>query len=289
MADYKRNLSALGENASLLSRRAEIAQEQLDMTAELLIEELLKSEDNVSVDEVYSEFCRICENAQGRSRAIACRRIVSDARLSGQIAEKNLLGFGEAALPGTHGRIAYVRNKRNDDAFIRFSEKIRGAKAYYCSSFSEACEAVFSNACEFCILPIENSADGKLYSFYSMIDRYELIICNVVYLSADDGADKTGFALVSRGVTLKSKTQVARFEFSVVCEDGAFPDEIATVARFMGGRVLSVGTQPVPYDDVGVKYYFSMEIESSSVLPIAFYMSMEYPRYMPLGAYIVKN
>ena len=289
MTEKKRNVSVLGENASMLSRRASVTREQLDLTAEQLIETLICDCEDNSADGVYAEFCRIYGDTDCRAKAIACKGIVGDAALSARVGEKNLLGYGEAALPGTHGRIAYVRNKRNDDAYASFAEKIRGAKAYYCSSFAEACEAVFSNVCEFCILPIENGTDGKLYSFYSMIDRYELIISSSVWLAADDGADKTCFALVSRGAVIGGRPQSVRFEFSVVCEDGAFPGDIVDVANLIGGRVLSVGTQPVPYDDVGTKYYFSMDIDSLDVLPMAFYMSVEYPRYTPLGAYNVKK
>lgn len=289
MTDRNRSVSVLGDNAALLTRRNAITEEQLNMTSLLLAEAIMQSDEVRSAEDAYLEFCRVYKNADGRARAIACREIVGNERFSKQIAQKGLLGYGEMALPGTHGRIAYVRNKRNDDAFARFSERIRGAKAQYCSSFSETCEAVFGNACEFCILPIESDTDGKLYSFYSMIDRYELIITDVVYVASDDDAHSTCFALVSRGVNPKGRPHSVRFEFSVVCEDGTFPHDIAAVVRYMGGRLLSVGTQPVPYDDVGTKYYFSIDIDGSNILPMAFYMSMEYPRYTPLGAYSVKK
>ena len=290
MSAVKKDREVISSNISILRKRVCVGEEQLDISARQLARAILQSGDKRGPDEAYETFCRLFENADHRTKVEACRQISVCPDFAHQLAQKHLFGYGEPALPGTHGRISYVRNKKNDAAFLAFSERVRSAKAYYCSSFSEACETVFNNVCEFCILPVENDTDGKLYSFYAMIDRYELIISDVVYISGDDGADRTGFALVSRGGCIpKGGGAEYRMEFSIVCEETVFPESIAYAARLLGGTVRAVGTQPALYDATGNKYYFFVDIDADGVIPMAFYISAEYPRYTPLGLYQLKK
>ena len=149
---------------------------------------------------------------------------------------------------------------------------------------------MFDNVCEFCILPVENNTDGKLYSFYSMIDRYELRLCDVTHMVGEDGAERTIFALVARTVTQPQNKNIRqRFEFSVALDGTELPYDIIVAVQTLGGEVSSVGTQPVPYDDTGNKYYFTVDIDVRGALATAFYVSREYPRYTPLGLYQIKD
>ena len=212
-----------------------------------------------------------------------------DYRLNESIRLKNLYLNGDASEKGAQGQIAYVRNKRSDDAFLSFANRQRGAKPMYVGSFLEACESVFDNVCEFCILPIENSKEGKLYSFYSMIDRYELKICDVTLCETDDGSDGITFALVSRAVeTGNVSNSSKRFEFSLIDEHTELLSDILLATNALGGKVISVGTQPVPYDELKTLYYFSIDFEGEGADALALYINEEYSKYTPLGLYVIK-
>lgn len=282
-----REQEIIGGNISVLRRRLTGTAEQLDICLRQLTEIFAASGAEHNAEEVYSRLCNFYGEPDAQTRAVLCRHIASVPRYGRELEEKNLFGYGEGALPGTHGKIAYVRNKRNDEAFLELSTRVREAKAYYCHTFTEACEAVFDNACEFCILPISNNTDGRLYSFYSLIDRYELRICGAAVVgSSDDGMQKTEYALVGRTAGLpKNEKTLLCFEFSVTCDGEAFPYEIINAVHMLGGTVTAVGTQPLKYDDTGNKYYITVELASENALPTAFYLSMEYPRYTPLGLY----
>lgn len=236
-------------------------------------------------DAVWGELRAILGVPDAKDKADICTTICSQLSAD-ELEHINLFDDGEETAAGTHGRIAYVRNKRNDDAFLSFSEIVRVAKASYMPSFSDACEAVFDNRCEFCILPVENNTDGKLYSFYSMMDRYDLKICHKVEISSEDGSESIGFALVGRSVN-KSLRKGARmrFEFSVVREGADFISEVLGVADALGGRISSIGTQPVLYDDKSCRCYFAIDFLGQSPVPMALYMNLEYPGYTPLGLY----
>ena len=73
-------------------------------------------------------------------------------------------------------KISYVKNNYSDAAFMRFSSLFKLPKVAYGASFEDACESVYNAASDYCILPIENAANGKLFSFYSLIDKYDLKI-----------------------------------------------------------------------------------------------------------------
>lgn len=289
MADLKKQIETVSSNVTELSARISSAAEQLDISIGQLARLEAEMDARLSIDRLYAEFCRCCDLADGRAKAILCRVLSEDVGSSQKIEDRNIFGNGDAPVPGTHGRIAYVRNKRNDQVYLEFSERMVSARAHYGNSFAETCEAVFNNECEFCILPIENNTEGKLYSFYAMIDRYELRICDVIHITDADG-QKTAFALVGRSVSVpKGKGITQRFEFSVVCRDMIFPHDIASAALALGGRILSVGTQPVQYDDTENKYYFTVDFEGVGAVAMALYMSLEYPRYTPLGVYAAKK
>ena len=184
------------------------------------------------------------------------------------------------------GRIAYVRNKRNDKMFLEFSKVVEGAKAYYCSSFSDACEAVFNNTCEFCILPVYNGLEGKIYSFYNMLDRYELKIAHIVTEEDADSQNTVTFALVGREVMLSDEgAGKYRFEFSLIGENATVVSNVNEAVRELNGVVTDVGTMPVAYDRPGRRFYLSADIPSEEIIPLTVYLSIEDPGFDILGVY----
>lgn len=286
MTEGKTAIDIIAENAGVFSERLERAARQSEISAAQLARLLAACGD---ADEAYSKFREIFKEADGRTKAAFCRAMCAEPRYADSISEKKLFGSGDEPLPGTHGRIAYVRSKRNESAFAVFSERIRGVREYGCTSFAEACEAVYSGSCEFCIMPIENSTDGKLYPFYAMMDRYGLVIRDVACVSGEE-AETVRYALAGRYAELGRIKQIRYgFEMSVVCEDGVLPDGIIDVVCALGGKISSVGTQPVQYDDDGTKYYFFTELDDANVRALALYVSSEHPRYTPLGLYEIKN
>lgn len=279
--------SVIAENAAVFAERVERAEQQSEISAVQLVRLMSPYGD---ADEAYSKFREIFKSASGRTNAAFCRAVCAEPSYLSSISDKKLFGNGDEPLPGTHGRIAYVRSKRNERAFSVLSAKIRSARGYSCSSFSEACEAVYNGVCELCMLPIENSTDGKLYPFYGMMDRYGLVIRDVADVNAEEGAEAVRYALVGRYAELRRVKHIkCGFELAVVCEDGVLPCDIIEVTRALGGKILNIGAQPVQYDDEGTKYYFFTELTDADAIALALYVSLEHPRYTPLGLYEMKN
>ena len=290
MEKSKKQIGIIGENVDALAKRREYTQRQMRVSVDMLAKRLADEYAQSGADGVYSAFVELCPASDASDRARVCRAVCLEHRLSESLRAKNLFSCGDGATADAHDKIAYVKNLRSDDAFLTFAARKKGARAMYVGSFSEACEAVFDNVCEFCILPIENGREGKLYSFYSMMDRYELKICDVSFCETDDGAESITFALVSRGVsTCEDFRGLQRFEFSLIDETNDVLTNILLAANELGGRVVSVGTQPVPYDELKNLYYFSIDFSDAGAYSMALYINEEYPRYTPLGLYEIKH
>ncbi len=96
------------------------------------------------------------------------------------------------------GRIAYMAGALADKAYMRFSNYIPECRAAVFHSFADACEEVRGGLCQYCILPLEGSSEGKLMGFLKLILKYSLQIIAVCDVKAVGGAseDVTRFGLL---------------------------------------------------------------------------------------------
>lgn len=123
----------------------------------------------------------------------------------------------------SYQRISYQRNRYTDLAYEQFSRLLSNPKASYSHSFPLVCEDVYNGVSEYCILPIENSAEGRLHSFTRFIEEYGLKItatCNV-----PAGEDRvTCFALLRKSLTALPTPSSAPLYFEFSSAVGAYPN-----------------------------------------------------------------
>jgi hypothetical protein len=99
-------------------------------------------------------------------------------------------------------KIAYVKNAFSDNAYLQFSAELTHPRAANFDSFSDVCEEVYNGICEFGILPIMHERDGKLFRFYTLLEKYELRIvcaCDVPCVERD-GVTVTRYALIRKAL-----------------------------------------------------------------------------------------
>lgn len=204
---------------------------------------------------------------------------------------KNLLFIGspEPTSAGSHSKISYVKNRYNDIAFEHFSHSVPNAKPDYASSFAESCENVFDGLCEFCILPIANSKDGRLMSFYSLLDRYELKICETVELDSEDSASTLRLARLSRACreqkSKNSRNQKYVFEFSIIAEDTDFFATLFEAAKQSDATLISIDSLPMEYASHMQKFYFSFSLPPQNALTFRLFVALKHQTYTPIGIY----
>lgn len=108
----------------------------------------------------------------------------------------------------SHGKISYIRNKYTERAFDRFAKLLEDAKVLHADSFEDSCMDVYNGICEYCILPTENSVDGRLSAFGKLIEKYDLHIAATTTIRDDNSY--TEVALLSRDIDFQKFGDSAR-------------------------------------------------------------------------------
>lgn len=283
---HEQALQILSRNIQVFSERKIGAECQRRICIGQLLDRLYNQTKPQTADVFLEHFRSEVPQSDFRDRALACLYFFQ------QTHDLPTSSFGlwnvtpEHPAPGTHGKIALVRNRLNEAAYRIFSEAIVAAKASYLPSFADTCEDVFDNRCEFGILPVENTSDGKLFGFYSMLDRYELKICAVCRLEPEDSEGSVRYALV--GKTLPSripKFAEWNFEGEIVAELEQFPKEIFEIASEFQAELIQINSLPVLYDDGLQKIYFTFRLSPSNAAAFHLYLTQEYARYSLIGFY----
>ena len=273
------------DNLVEFSRRIRIAEEQRRGSVTELLELAVSHSSAQRANELFRELGEIFPDSAYGDRAELCMILGATAGFGAEMRDK--IFSDEDTTAGSHGKVSLVRNKYNELVFSCFSRIIKRPKESYVSSFTAACEEVYDGACEFCILPIENSQSGRLFGFYSMLDRYELRICAVCEIESTDGSDgNVRYALVGRTLPDRiQKNSEWRFEFSIISESGAVLLEIAQVANIFQAELIKIDSLPVEYDGGSQKYYFTFELPNANIPAFDLFLTEEYDRYTTVGIY----
>ena len=275
----------LCDNVLEFSERQARTEKQRALAVEMLCDRILSQGNGADLHELYRQFLAYLPDAQTIDQAIACRRITK-SRKAPTRDPLGLLESEEGVAAGSHGRIALVRNRYNEQAFEHFSPIMLEAKPSYASSFAQSCEDVADSRCEFCILPIENQEDGRLFGFYAMIDRYELKICASCILETDNS--RIRYALVGKSIPDRlPKGADQQLEFSVTQPIGSFPADIPELGEALSSKLIRVDSLPVQYDDGLQRFFFTFRLTTSAAQAFHLYLSAKHSAYTPIGFYTV--
>ncbi len=288
--DFQESAKILFENIEIFSKRNAASERQRQICVSELIDSLLSHDASKDTESLYARFCNAIPQATDQDKGSFCLALTKAPHHSLIFGERSLFASEEATAPGSHGRISLVRNRYNEEALRVFSKAVTNVKPSYPSSFADACEDVFDNRCEFCIIPVENSHDGMLSGFYSMLDRYELKICAACEIETDDPSEIIRYALVGKNLpSIFSKSSCWNFEFSVAAETGQFPEDILHIASVFQAKLLKINSLPVLYDDGLHRFYFTFRIHENDVAAFDLYLQQEHTRYTGIGFYPMLN
>ena len=234
-------------------------------------------------------------------RKLACEFDLCDHQFISRFDADDSLS-SEPLPPSAKGRIAYMKNNYTESAFLKFSKTVSNSRSAYQQSFDDVCEEVYSGSCEFCILPIESSTEGRLNSFYSMIDRYELKISAVCLIEQHDSQRFTKFALLKKSIfgsdlnRGSSSQQILEFKlYSAISENNSQSDSASPVcdilfaAKACGMKQLRIDSMPLPYNNDMMAYYISLAVNDSSFIQFLMYITLEFPQCDPIGVYFTVN
>ena len=136
-------------------------------------------------------------------------------------------------------------------------------------------------------MPIENSANGKLFSFYSLIDKYDLKIFAVCDLEDYPSEKTTRYALVCKKTFIyQSNKKSSYVEFSLIEDESYSLKNILEAAELCGLKLYRIDTAVAPYGDLAFKFYHIFKSKEESAIPFLLYLNYKYPRYEAIGYYI---
>ena len=192
---------------------------------------------------------------------------------------------GEELSEFSLNRISYQKNNYTEKAFQRFSVLLGEAKAAYAHSFPSVCEDVYNGISEYCILPIENSTEGRLVSFTRLISQFDLKI--VATCDVRSGEDKTTrFALLRRGFSRwqASDGDPMYYEISGMLLDSPQPEDLFSAARLCG---LTLESADVKFSEQSKEHVLHAVflIGDGDLSAFLLYLAMECPAVSIMGRY----
>ena len=283
---HEQIVHTLAENVRIFSERIEGSELQRDVCLRQWMAHTVQQNVTADPEALYHAFSGESDALRPKDRAMFCLYLSRHTDPKAATALHSVLPMAEQAAPGSHGKVALVRNRLNEEALRIFSQSITAAKPSYLPSFADTCEDVFDNRCEFGILPIENTADGRLFGFYNMLDRYELRICATCQLETEHTVGSVRYALVGKNPPTRiPKHSQWLLECAIVTEIGEFPKDIFEVLPTFGASLVKIDSLPVPYDDGLHKIYFTIQIPKETANAFHFYLTMEHSRYSLIGFY----
>ena len=213
-----------------------------------------------------------------------CRRIGEKTALAPEIFFADADGLSENAID----RIAYQRSSYADTAYLKFAELLETPRAFYTHSFPAACEEVYNGICEYCLLPLENTSEGRLNSFTRLIDRFGLKIAATCSVSAADGSRATQFALLRRQLVPLQEQSNEDLFFECALPNDAVPtvSELLCAAQLCRMSLVRVESRTHPTDtEPRVYTHLSLDVREGDLSAFLLYLLTQAPESEFLGLY----
>ncbi|HHT54806.1 MAG TPA: hypothetical protein GX011_07795 [Clostridiales bacterium] len=220
-----------------------------------------------------------------RDRILICRRL-SEMLGSFGFSSDELL-FNHPDTPnGT--RVAYVINRYSAEAFRIFSSHLPGAQPRIYNSFTEMCEGTASGKADACVIPIENTSDGKLLSFYSLIERFDLKTSALCDITNEDDTKRTRYALLCRHIIrpaagTREGCDSIFFEFSFSPTPGITLDEILHAIVLCGLNIYRIDSAPLRYNESNFIFHIVLLGSLENIITYTVFLTLCLAQYTPIG------
>ena len=279
-------IEILKKNLQILSARQTITNQQKNLTVKDLAEAISIDRNCLKkLNEILSDDKL---NLSYEDKISFCRNMCN-SNLQKEIHTLLIIGSDEPTPAGAHSKISFIKNKYNDLAFERFSRFVPHAKADYATSFKECCENVTDGVCEYCILPITSSTDGRFMSFYSLLDRYELKICAVTDIEDEEASKTVRYACVGKNCVDRFEKKNLKndiiFEFYTIDTTADVLPLLLLCAKEASAEIVNIDSIPVEYSSRLQKFFFSFKIPSQNSLFFRLLTAITQENYVPIGIY----
>lgn len=205
-------------------------------------------------------------------KAFLCMRICDILGIKGI---KSLGTFFDGCESGEGGSISYVKNPYADRAYLSFADNYENAFAHYSVDFNQACEDVYYERSDYCILPVYTSAGGRISSVAWLSTKYELKTACLCEIDLSEG-ESTVFALMKKEMELPKGSDGVYFEVGI--NDRSKANDILCVSKYCG-----LDAHDVNITSAGASLVF--KAGDDGICGFISYLCLEHPDFVPKGIY----
>lgn len=180
--------------------------------------------------------------------------------------------------------VAYVKNKYSIEAFNKLCEITNIKEQHVFSSFGEMCDDIANGNANACIIPIENTADGKLANFYSIIDRFELKIISTCEIENSEGDQVTRYALLKRHLEIPTADSCC-IEVTFVSARANMLKDIIDASALLDLSVYRINSMPLRYDKSSFEISSVFHGTLDNVMRFILFVKLNIPQHTILGLY----
>ncbi len=219
------------------------------------------------------------------SRLYLCRCIAKNGRKH-NFAELQAFLFGSVSeiTSEQDKKIAFLRNRQTFRAFECFAKTLGGVSVLYENNFGDALEAVAMGQATYAIVPIYSTSDGRLSSFYRMIEKHELCIVLTCDIDSDDGENMTTFALVYKE-RLALAVGSPRFSCKITFDLLSSISDITDAAAYFGAAIESLEALPILFSGRAGTFAVDFDLEYADTEGLLCYLALEYPQMSASAMY----
>ncbi len=181
-------------------------------------------------------------------------------------------------------KVAFLRNRQAFRAFEIFAKTLGGVSVLYENNFQNACEAVAIEQAAYAIIPIYSTSDGRLNSFYRMIEKYELNIILTCDVDSDDGENMTTFALLYKDRACLH-VGAPKFECKITFDDLSSVSDITDAASYYGASLDSLESLPMMFSGRAGTFSAVFDLTNADIDGLICYLALEYPQMSVVGVY----
>ena len=174
----------------------------------------------------------------------------------------------------------YLRVPAADKAFAHFSKLYKGLGASYSTDFKSACEDVYYDRVDSCILPLESSSDGLSSAFRHMMLKYELKITSAVKIVTNEDSYQI-MALLTGGFTDPLG------DICEICLPGLSPHKLYEAIRVFevfSAEVIRITSIPSRLGD-SHDQHVCIKVSPEAVPSLRYTLDGLYPANILLGQY----
>ena len=186
---------------------------------------------------------------------------------------------------GADRKVSFVRGNGSARAFERFAKYVPGVLAEYEEDFRRALEAVANGESTFAIVPIENSFDGRLNSFYRLMEKYVLSIVLAADIPSDDYESSTKFALVYKKLDIIEAEGEELFECKITLREPKELSDIILAAEYFGAQICKVHSLPLSSGGRENSFDIIFGLNGADTAGLFCYLMLAYPHLSPIGIY----